>query len=392
MALETSPKTYSIQLATIIYFACIIGCVYHIVSISLIFFQYSTVTRVTERVVDSLPTPTINLCINYTEYMKLETGKWNRLRMTIKQMFQSTPDFSDVLMNCNLRYFKSHRIYNANRTECLQHFITKKFFMYNTICYQIEPLDSRHLDFKVISNTVDHPGVVYTMEIDPKKIKFDSFFPIAFFGSYAWDSRKMTTWTKRGLNEHGIAEYNEVIVRLKNYDITLLPRPYDTMCIDTSKDLPLSFYERCMIKLLLKCNRFSFSAILDSPLDMYPFSLEDFDDEYFNATFYAAYNKCERAAKWICKDTLSLTRFEKHKGHPYAFVISNSIPIEPTVIAVTLPKIATEEYIIYVLSLLGIWFGFRISFLIPRVKKRNFCNNKVSTFPSNNLQQYSWSL
>lgn len=374
-----------------LYAFCFIGCVYHVISISLVYFTYETVTRVTENLITHLMPPKSSLCIDYHELINLnainKTLLTTSTRPTVRDVFNLTPNLAEQIIQCQFRVPNSFDSFSSNSSDCLNHFIIDKFLIGRFLCYRItlspfnKPVnESEKYDYRIIADALVNKGTFFTLHLNNEGFRFNTLFIVAYFGSYPYYSSKFTFQMTRELDvTKNSSRYNLFTSYFRFNDVTLLPKPYDTMCTDTLDAYRVGCYEDCMDKRLEPLKRVPFMNVRSKAIDWYQFDEEDFKNDTLKMTLEEANQWCYSSCNQNdCRTNFSLTRIVRERGSPEEFVITSAVPTEPSRFSVSCPKISPIEYIIYLSSALGLWFGFNVSVLVPR-RKRHICGaNKGS--------------
>lgn len=387
----------SIYFKVVLYTLCLIGCMYHVVSISLVYFAYETVTRVSETLITHLPVPNISLCIDYNELINynIENRKHttDKVRPTVKDIFNLTPNLTGKITSCAFRLPNQFTLLRYNSSACTSYFRAEKFLLNHFICYRISLNQPNHnpneiYDYRVIYDSFDSRGTIFTLQLSNKGFLFNSVLFVSHYGVFPYYSNKLSSQMARELDlSSKLSRFNLFTVSFRLYDIKLLPKPYDTMCTASDDVYRVACYEVCMEKELAVIDRVPFMNVKSEPVDMYQFNIQDFRVKQYRQTLTRAnkncYSKCNQSD---CITNFSLTRIVREKGTPDKLVIANAIPTEPSIFSVSSAKIELTEFIIYVSSALGIWFGFNVSFLIPKRRLKSAVEMNKSTHVGQSLQ------
>lgn len=315
-----------------------------------------------------LPASTLVFCPDYREILNNSFEKFNVNNVTVEQIFKLTPEFDEVIVSCEVRNVASFLIQSTNASKCIELFNFDRFFLTNYICYRLTLKNTASFDTEIIGNAIESLGVVYKLNILRSSLVFNRCMFISFHGSYPYYSRKLTQDITSEIDgKTKIPLFNRFIIRYKLYVTSLLPVPYDTMCVDSHDYFNSIAYEKCLSHALGKYNRIPFQTIIRHPSDLKPFTIDDLNNRTLNDAVQMAQIKCHRLNRGKkCSYNFSITQVTQDMSSHDHLEIINSIPIDPTVVIETDPRIDLCEFILYILSILGIWFGFHCASVSPK--------------------------
>lgn len=161
-------------------FVLFIGCFFQTISISLLYFDYKTVTKIVIYTPKEFSTPDLAVCYNYADLInltwfnqqfgtRLQSGKVRNLAneqfkrkiqsyVTFDQVFKHTPNEVDLIDRCSLRFPSSYAFIDYDKLFCDAHFESKKFIQQEFICYQFSLKETFIYEFSVISYAPEFSG------------------------------------------------------------------------------------------------------------------------------------------------------------------------------------------------------------------------------------------
>lgn len=159
-----------------------------------------------------------------------------------------------------------------------------------------------------------------------------------------------------------------------------LPPPYNTGCIDYTKLGFQSMTEcrhRCLInKSKDAFGKLPFSPIYTLPSDFKHISPTDLQNLTIMTSLIHFKELCILACHEAnCKESYTITKTTS-KDHWESMVLIINIPREPTMKIEHVPELKLVEFLVYIMSCFGTWFGLSILHLNPvhvfEVVKRRF--------------------
>ena len=378
---------------------CLIGLIFQIIMISSKYFEYKTNSRLRATFFTNIRVPNVIICFRYSDildYRKLneETGlNLNRSerqvylimsQVTVGQILQYTPAETELLQSITYRINNSYRVYNLKGSETKSLVKISKFYQQESICYSLQFNNShRTIEFIKTANAPSSTGFLYHLKIGD-----------AFNGSDV-----IQVSLSKGVYEIDSIIYSPVFFRLKNYvkrkesfteaaltfawyRIERLPIPWDTNC-------DIEVYpgdSKCWIPCLEKglsdfgVDRLPFYTRYFDPIDRKPLSHIDLQNETLDRAFVEmGYDLCRKCWTTPCSEEFATTTLI-HKSlfaRQQEFSIKIMAPEEPDIDIMAEKSLSFEEFVIYISSCVGIWFGISINQLDPfkAMRRWNSCGS-----------------
>lgn len=405
-------------LSIIFYIICFGGFIFQVSDLFNLYFKYQMITELTVAIPDELSLPDLNFCVRYIDIFEYErfTSKTGvkitfnphnvttkRVQTaeitTISELFDYTPSVDDLFNDCVIKKPSSHQYVEKVGKDCYTLFSVTKYYVQEYICYRfhLKPYANSTYYYNNLAYSLTHQGMIYAIGL-----KLTVFRPVNRFKAIISENGPKFFPTKSiAFAPDLLRNYNET-TKLAQYSYfkasygylfnNLLPPPYPTKCRHYASDTNFvnqpDCRMKCLTKLTLKSfNKVPFAYIISEKVNYRHLSLIDIlnnstelDKDELECRDKCAFNDCI--------DYLSFTYVsqEENGRDENDFRFQVSIPREPFVSVLYLPKIEFSELLIYVLSCVGTWFGVSIISLDPVklivrcVKKRERSVESVSLF------------
>ena len=341
-------------LTHIINLACVIGFVLHVATISSTYFSYSTSINVQQSINNYLPAPKLALCIRYAELTNNSTTN-----MTVKQVFDSTPAIQDTLIACGLRDNRTNRIDFKTPDQCYRSMDIIKFYTQQFICYSFSQREHIEYSVEMVAHSIEFAFNLYNIRLSQIFDPMNIVLPIVYYGDAPYISRTFSSYyfiEKRNIDLH--RNFISFRIGFDLFTSHLLEPPYDTKC---SRHLARHHcIDRCLthrLKLfnLVPANQLHFNAInvphvTDEHLASVPLGHEIVQHEVHCS------NKCPSSD---CQFNYTITHtvlFYEKEEHFDRFVKVDT-PQTPITSLTAVAKLTSEQFFIYIISLMGVWLG-----------------------------------
>ena len=363
------------------YAICFAGCLYQVSSISKTYFAYDSKTTVSITIVDTMKIPTLSTCWDLKTMMDFDglnrdqgiavpntTEKFYNLldTMTVRQIFNYTPMIDSIIERCLVRLPQdyAYRQYGYNSSECLELFHVEKYIHRQNICYKkTTKLKSTTHIIKQTLNPVEG-GLIY-------KLYFSSDFNTTF-----WYNAIIHSIGSSMLFDGAYSPFKYIFLGNKSLamdvtfyptEISYLPAPYETKCISmnfsSGGEMVLKSIRE---KFIQKFSLVDTLAPIFTPYD-YPMITRT---NLRNKTFVNLFRpEAEKAENPPCSCT-----FEYIVTRIYAY--QNSVPKVSVYWPQDsrndihyFPSFSATDYVIYVCSSIGIWFGLSVLSLFDMIRK-----------------------
>lgn len=355
---------------------CLIGFTGHTLMICRSYFSFETTTVVGTDNRDTLKVPNFALCGDYMDVLSNmtvdEKGK-RELNLTIRQIFDRTPDVNSIVLSCYYR--KSDNPFVSlygNQTICNQVFNISKAYMKQSICYKFVLSNSYNaaISWRRISHSLRSSKVIYSLILDPIFDEMRTFKPIIFTGYLPVTSRNYapvlvrmsSIFSKRKISPFRCQDYTVTFSSLRYF---LKPWPYDTRCSNTGgKD---HCFRRCIInQSVKKLNKLPFTEIITQPLNLTHLSYADILDPIMRQNVSVLSQDCRAKCTDLTCDSIVIgthTFCTIRKMTGIRFRINTTSAVMKRVYSREKSDFAT--FFNQLLNCMGIWFGVSIYALNP---------------------------
>ncbi|KAI1304221.1 hypothetical protein HDE_01921 [Halotydeus destructor] len=376
---------------------CAAGFAFQVGELSGEYFSYETMTRIATDILRFTYAPDVHICpktsqmFNITAYNEaknstvltrienIDETQIFQSMMTVADLFAYTPSSMDMIDNCMVRRPHSNGFTVYDRNYCNNMFYVTKYFTMEYICYQVQliPLkDDMSYDTNRIGFALNYQGTFYyfTLADQWKTLLNDLKIMSIERGAYIDKSLPVSMLISRGYQK-GNSMYNLFFARNSRVRYVRMPPPYKSMCRDYIKDglrSSLGCSNECMrIRSLKHFGMFWYGSQAYSPLPERPLSANDFKNVTYRRVFAVIYNECHDMCRQNeCNITWSLTSVNQRKsgeGLRFSAVMGS----QPSFTVEHEPKLTMENYLIFIMSCIGSWFGLSVlSFNPMNLKQR----------------------
>ena len=383
---------------------CLTGFLYQIIQISIVYFAFKTSTKIVFQLDNNFINPSITFCVRYPAI--LDRSKHDKYgihpryrfnskemfkdmsKLTIKDVFDLTPDASEVILSCQYRenYYQLF-LTPYNRTDCYSLFHVTKYQEGGFICYQLRtktPDNKFHCSQAALSHNADKEFyyiLLHQRFLASNAMKFISFIPTAnnvsvlsmpeISRSYYVFKLRYASDPPETSKENTFRVYGDV------YTVTSLPKPYDTDCTEeTEEHFPLC-HRKCNIAAFKRHGYFPSNEYTITPLQMKHLNPEALLNKTLvrdiKSESEACLKKCSRKG---CNYWYSVTSVETFSHlNDDTISLGSTCSNRPSLRIQFLPRITVMEFVMYVSSALGIWFGTSILSINPFNSRRK-CASK----------------
>lgn len=361
---------------------CLLGFCFQSGHVSYQYFLYQTTTKVDISHTQPVFNPTLVVCPRYIDVLNgdhRESCSINDLqclyqslsRLTLWQILESTPATTDVISSCWYRD-PTHQfiVREGNATNCNSLFTILKMYIQQYICYPIVPLN-KNSNLKDVVHSILNPMSFYTLVLTEKISSSKEILIYTLNGKYGFVSRSFGhILTRPNGKPTGVS------LKITTYNLTYLPPPYDTRCSNERDAHNTVCIRKCIQDAFLsKVGRFPFTEFVKSTtgtgreknidVNMANLSVKhhnpiDFDNETMNRAYEESKEKClSKCHGVVCIDdylTTSMTTFDSGDSNNKLTVRVMS-PNSPMLVISTHALLDFYEFVIYLCSCIGIWFG-----------------------------------
>ena len=286
-------KKYKVEVLS--YILCSAGLLWQLSSLSTSYFEYQMISKVSYVKNDTVIPPAMSICVPFPQVFDSSKLGWSELNLsspeeearflrsvTVRQVFDATPEFRDLVSHAWIRARDSFGI-----DDTLKSFQINKFTKNDGVCYRIQNRYADEKGFSYKSHQISfgiRPGIIFFVGLDKSKIskvieadiylhesdkypRGDRDFPIYLGGTDSFvGSNAQSLW--------GISQVKETF--------HLLPWPFETNC-KNYKSIGFETEYHCVYsctskRFIKKFNKTIFTTVYDEPNDYLTITRDDIID------------------------------------------------------------------------------------------------------------------
>ena len=385
VAISTDQRVVKMVLSTWLKAAaatiCTIGLVFQINEVSLQYFAYQTQSRVVAVPHYKIRVPSLSTCFRIYDIINFDrvkeefgieifdsngTRNWTAIgilkqTVPVKYLFRMTPNVTQIIRRknygCLIRFPDEDNIETFNLDQCLEHFNLSKYFHREHICYKFSPRFEKHkLRAKHYSLSDQAQGLIYAVGLNS-----DMFLNLSAITVYMHDQDSSPLFDAIYTQYIITDSYSEITPTFNTISVQLLEPPYDTNCQKyPDKESKLSVNLRTIQREVLKsANKLTVSLMLQEEDIPENVTLLTSEEKNQNKTLAKLYRKifAEHATKGrsTCSNRCLISRLSFGKMNHFVFRVS--WPDGLDIHVENVKKLAVIDFIVYICSCIGIWFG-----------------------------------
>lgn len=361
------------------YLLCMLGCIYQLGLVTDIFFKYETVTTFALETPDLMQGPDLSICIRYYDifdlkafsaHKKADLLQTSRIRLqaiaSIGEILKFTPDAMNLILRCKFRKPGDYAIYGLKGEKCNQVFNVTKYYVLEYVCFMFsfQANNTKLFEFRHLGDAPTFNGVFYLLDFDKQSfIKANSSLIKAVIHPRKKHSHTSLAFAPkfwRRQDDH----MNMFSLTYGILSITRLAPPYETKCRDyglsgfTSQN---NCFSDCVDSMTIRqLNKRPFGRRVKTPTNLMHVGVEDLANsttaKIINSIDQVCKSRCEQKS---CFEEFTLTRMMREPKDDFLSFYVDA-PRDPFFKVTFDPKLTLTEYGIYVLSILGTWFGVSV--------------------------------
>lgn len=382
------------------YFGCLVGFLFQSSQISSDYFKFETRALSTQDMEVYLPMPNLAICVKYDEiynkaavFSEKNKKNGNKIKfimnkdidslekiLTIKEIFQFTPDTNHIMTFCAYRSSTTYQIEHYNSSECYEKFHLSKFYMMQYVCFSFNPIKKDQFMLDQIASSIYMNGIFYMVQVCKLFTRVIKLMPILYYNSLPDEERDFAPYFMLGARIPHSAYSLRIEFDLIKVD--KLPPPFDTRC-------KYNYYKsncmkNCKLNKLKQIKRVPSSEILTQSYNLPHTSDRDTLRNRTQALFIAKIDDfCRNVCLGEpCNYNFTITYGDAYfEDKAYEYIrIRVGKPQKPITALHFEAKISLTDFIIYLSSTFGIWFGLSFYDLNPfnyvmiRMKKEKQIN------------------
>ena len=357
---------------------CICGCVYQLQNVVLSYFSFETVTqnKFLDPVIVNIPSLHYCFLTIYAamdrSYMKRKYGfdtatDWSFGpealfdRITVAEMLNNTPKaaidaclYRDATGNDMIELFDAE--------SCSRAFETKKYIHQQYTCYMLSPKEQIYSSFRSVESSLRSGRVILDMRFGEPLSRFRKIRFTITDGGYPYISKAYSPAFYKAITDKISAH-----IFCQNYTVTTLGYPYDRYTCEMEEMEHFNCMDKCLNRTYIQTfGRLPFALFHDKHTKMKLVSAIMLQNRTVSLMLNAIHDTCKRSCPtYPCFFTYCITighantlREEKVKKISPDTTIRIETTGQPNAFITYLPKLPLLDFIIYIMSSLGAWFGF----------------------------------
>lgn len=386
-------------LSTVVFYSlCFCGCLWQLVSLSQIYFEFKTSTEVYVNIPMEIPNPALSICFRYNDIIDKKKAlqnvrsklrkrnqnlnrnqTWNRKQnlnrnvdwknfLTIRDIFSQTPATKLLMKQCRFRQPHKYTYEDLNMEQCHRTFLVSKYYFLEYICYRFRMREN-------FEDLYDYLKISYSSELSG--MLFEVSFNLSVFQSaegmrlivHSADNLPFMSMTMTPViwrlydSKRKVGHFNRFQMIYSTVEITSLPSPFSTNCEKRSQTV---CKKNCVTNATIDAfGKFPFEFAIDWPVDRSHITNSDLKNKTLSDLLLQFKSKCDSLCHHVpCFVDYTMTRVTRlrEKGRMKFRV---SAPREPFTAIIHNPFLTTTNYIIGFSSVLGTWLGFSILKINP---------------------------
>ena len=376
---------------------CLGGFVWQAYQVSYEFFNYKTYTTLKVFAVDNHRVPHTVICAAYKNLIgNFSNDISSGSLLTVRQLFDLTPESSDILIYCKYRKDYVHDMQRLDVYHCKQLWSVVKYFSGPNVCYSFFSQSNMTYSLTEVTSAMTHVGIIYKLYVNESLTNATDLLFVSYRDAIGMNDTAIPTRSRK---------YGDVIIRnfdiekLLNYfviqgtlyNITLLPPPYDTQC--SWNEAVHTCEADCFINYTKQnLNRIPFDAVIAEPLDLPMISEKDVQNYTLTEMLQEGEVQCKRdcAESHPCESYYTVTDTAGYHVPKYGkekLVLAAGVPRSNAIIINTLASITLFEFLNNLAVSGSIWLGvsvlsaamFPVEFIVRYFEKRTVGQQTIVT-------------
>lgn len=321
---------------------------------------------------ERLVTPDMSLCIRYGD---IYNGSTPAVNATIADLFNGTPETTSLMTLCIYRNLKSYEAIITNGSvKCHKEFHVHKFYNAEYVCYRFQKVvrekdgPLQRFAYQNIANSLIYQGLFYGIFIDLNALTDANLCKVAVHGQGTWPNEAISTAPYFYRMSDGVPKYNLVRAIYSTIDVERMPDPYDTQCIEYGPAGRKGCENICVHKGTIDLfDKVPFTTIEFEPLDIGHIGRDLISKKNNTNALNALEERCRKTCnRNECTSLFFTTSILKEERGDYnLFAVLVQAPITPRIKIVRHPSSQLTDFLVYVTSCFGTWFGISVMSLNP---------------------------
>ena len=381
---------------------CVSGFGFQIWELGALYFRRDVHTETLIHIPQDLEPPATSICFRYTDILDYDRIKKelnlsisrdtfleSQSALTIAQIFEYSPAVEHFFAECRMRSPDDYTIDAMIGAHCSQWFNVDKFYIQEYICYRVVPSALRTFPYRKSAFAIYYPNAIYMLSINQTAFPMPRIIrPVLHEArGYPDTSVAYSRWARmeRDIEKNKTRNYifDVTYIRIGVYR---LPAPYPTDCVNYRFTSHHSNALRCdydcvSANTTKEMGKVPFSGITEIAHNLKHVSQIDLRDEAFKLRLRAIIKMCAAKCRRLdCNETYTITKFYVDEDtHSVGIRFLINVPREPFLKIIIRPTLAFVEFLVYVLSSIGTWFGISMLSLNP-----SKCLSRIASSPRQN--------
>lgn len=353
---------------------CIVGCGYQLTNIATAYFKYGTVSRVWFTTPDKLDYPDLHFCFLYlvdalnwsqvsSKYGEAVMNMSTNYRMdylTIGDILQFTPAKEELIDECSYRDNIGNDMIR-NEKQCTSFSISKYVFQ-QYVCYHMMAKNQISISFESVQKSLFFERVMYEIRFSGQLSKARKIRTTVNNEGYPEISRTYAPgYYKRADQDVSI------LISCQNFTNFQLGFPYDEFTCQTGDEEYFTCRNWCLNNKTMKhLGRMPYTTFHNGISDKKLVSYSMLQNVTISKLLLKWDSECQKNCKFFpCTYTYCLTVGHadtsiQFDGEKASSTIRIESPSNPETYTKYFPSLPFLDFIIYVFSSLGTWFGLVI--------------------------------
>lgn len=363
---------------------CSAGLSWQLTRVSELYFSFSTTTYVQNLLSSMINVPSLCTCFRFMDIINItlsmsmfgvQLQRWygpnfNRTlfdnlvdNLTVSQVLLLSPPSEEILEKCVIRYPSKLAASTYDQDQCLVRFKIEKFLQREYVCYKFTPrIQEKELMIEEYSLSPDFVGTIFRLQF-----KVDLFSSVLAFTSFVKDSNSSdhfdSIFSTENLNRNLDRDsYPNIGLTFHQVSRIFLEPPFDTACTPISES-----FQSASDLMMSRINNESMETF-NRVVPFVPIGNEEVYSNY--KLIQLNFLRNEELVKKLIS---IIDKYKGVRGCEVRFFITNPAtrkdryirftlywPRDPTVEIRYLPKQELIDYVVYVCSSIGIWFGLSV--------------------------------
>lgn len=293
--------------------------------------------------------------------------------LTIKQMFDYTPNEKSSIIKFCVYRLNRWQIREATGSECDSNFNISRFYMMESMCYRFEQAQNRQLTNLMVDHSPLYRAVFYRVSLDSRFDHVDLVSIIVYAGGLPYLSREYSHPLPRfkRTNSAEAYDYNQVYTTATYLTLKSLPPPYITQCRYATEDAYFVCMRNCLLEKYKAMDKIPATEIWEEAFQKKAFIATNETDEQTVQLLTQYQRRCHLNCHFKpCSLQFSITValvVKEDIGSAFGFTVMT--PNDPDVIVTAKPAMTLIDYLTFIGSCFGTWFGASFLSLDPMSRR-----------------------